>query len=105
MSARKSIAFHLKQHIVECSERKPKLIESLRGRTEKMRHYCRLRFQTGREKDGDGSEEFACLSRIFPYERLAPPKSDSYWWRVYEEAKRGTEQDLGRAQLIKHYNP
>jgi hypothetical protein len=33
------------------------------GRTEEVRHYCRLRVHTCREKDGDGSEEFACLSR------------------------------------------
>ena len=37
------------------------------------------------------------------YDRLAPPKSDSHWWRVYEEAKKGTEQHLDRAQLVKHY--
>jgi len=37
------------------------------------------------------------------YDKLAPPKSDPYWWRVYEEAKKGTEQHLDRAQLIKHY--
>ena len=37
------------------------------------------------------------------YDRLAPPKSDPYWWRVYEEAKKGTEQHLDRAQLVKHY--
>ncbi len=37
------------------------------------------------------------------YDRLAPPKSDPYWWRIYEEAKGGTEQHLDRAQLVKHY--
>lgn len=37
------------------------------------------------------------------YDRLAPPKSDPRWWGVYEEAKRGSEQHLDRAQLIKHY--
>jgi hypothetical protein len=29
--------------------------------------------------------------------------SDPYWWRVYEEAKKCTEQHLDRAQLVKHY--
>jgi hypothetical protein len=37
------------------------------------------------------------------YDRLAPPKSDPHWWRVYEETKRGAEQHLDRAQLVKHY--
>jgi hypothetical protein len=37
------------------------------------------------------------------YDRLAPPKSDPCWWRVYEEAKKGAEQHLDRAQLVKHY--
>jgi hypothetical protein len=37
------------------------------------------------------------------YDRLAPPKSDPDWWRVYEEAKKGKEQYLDRAQLVKHY--
>jgi len=37
------------------------------------------------------------------YEGLAPPKSDPCWWEVYEEAKKGTEGYLDRAQLIKHY--
>ena len=37
------------------------------------------------------------------YDRLAPPKSDPYWWQVYEEAKQGSKQYLDRAQLIKHY--
>jgi hypothetical protein len=37
------------------------------------------------------------------YDRLPPPQSDPYWWRVYEEAKKGTEQHLDRAQLVKHY--
>jgi hypothetical protein len=37
------------------------------------------------------------------YKALAPPKSDPCWWGVYEEAKKGTEGRLDRAQLIKHY--
>lgn len=37
------------------------------------------------------------------YEGLAPPKTDPCWWGVYEEAKKGTEGHLDRAQLIKHY--
>jgi hypothetical protein len=37
------------------------------------------------------------------YEALAPPKSHPCWWEVYKEAKEGTEGQLGRAQLVKHY--
>ena len=37
------------------------------------------------------------------YEALAPPKTDPCWWGVYEEARKGTEGHLDRAQLIKHY--
>lgn len=37
------------------------------------------------------------------YDRLAPPKSDPIWWSLYGEAKKGTEQHLDRAQLVKHY--
>ncbi|HQO78115.1 MAG TPA: hypothetical protein PLG17_06345 [Thermodesulfobacteriota bacterium] len=38
------------------------------------------------------------------YDRLTPPEySDSYWWEVYEQAKKGTTQHLDIAQLVKHY--
>ena len=37
------------------------------------------------------------------YDRLAPPKSDACWWRVYEKAKEDTGQHLDQAQLVKHY--
>jgi len=37
------------------------------------------------------------------YNRLAPPKSDPHWWGIYEEVKKGAEQLLDRAQLVKHY--
>jgi hypothetical protein len=36
-------------------------------------------------------------------EGLAPPKTAPCWWGAYEEAKKGTEGHLDRAQLIKHY--
>ena len=36
------------------------------------------------------------------YARLAP-ECDPIWWGVYEQAKRGEEQHLDQAQLIKHY--
>jgi hypothetical protein len=61
--------------------------------------------------DGVVAVESKCLEYLTPkkpefsdaYDRLAPPKSDSCWWGSYEEAKRGPEQHLDRAQLIKHY--
>ena len=37
------------------------------------------------------------------YDRLSPPVSESSWWTVFREAKKGTAQHLDRAQLLKHY--
>jgi hypothetical protein len=37
------------------------------------------------------------------YESLAPPQSETSWWRAYQAAKDGEAQYLDRAQLIKHY--
>ena len=38
------------------------------------------------------------------YERLAPPRlSESGWWEVYQESKKGEPSYLDRAQLLKHY--
>jgi hypothetical protein len=37
------------------------------------------------------------------YERLAPPESETCWWAVCDEARRGGPQLLDRAQLVKHY--
>lgn len=36
------------------------------------------------------------------YKSLAP-ECDPIWWSVYDQAKRGKEQHLDRAQLVKHY--
>ena len=38
------------------------------------------------------------------YDRLRPPaNSESCWWSVYEQAKRGKPRYLDIAQLVKHY--
>jgi hypothetical protein len=37
------------------------------------------------------------------YDRLAPPRCDENWWRLYQEVKLGAPQHLDRAQLVKHY--
>jgi hypothetical protein len=37
------------------------------------------------------------------YNKLAPPNCDPCWWKVYKETRKGQEQHLDRAQLVKHY--
>lgn len=52
------------------------------------------------------TEYFTQSKPIFSdsYERLAPPGlSETCWWEVYEESKKGKPSYLDRAQLLKHY--